>query len=58
MGKRLLSNFFLETLVPLGVTDPFSLAPTSGARFLGGLVPLVPLVPLVLLVCLVPLAPL
>ena len=33
----------------LGVTDPFSLAPTSGARFLGGLVLLVLLVFLELL---------
>ena len=33
----------------LGVTDPFSLAPTSGARFLGGLVLLVLLVLLVFL---------
>ena len=33
----------------LGVTDPFSLAPTSGARFLGGLVLLEILVYLVLL---------
>ena len=34
----------------LGVIDPFSLAPTSGARFLGGLVFFVFLVPLELLV--------
>ena len=46
-------------LESLGVADPFSLAPTSGDRFFGGLVPLVfleILVPLVFLELLVFLA--
>ena len=39
----------------LGVADPFMLAPTSGDRFFGGLVPLVFLEFLVFLEILVPL---